>query len=316
MGFDNQIVQLEKRIKELSQMGSGDGEDIRDEISRLEKKANNLKHEIYSKLTVWQRVQVARHPERPFTLDYIDLIMKDFIELHGDRRFSDDSAIVGGIADFEGQKVVVIGHQKGRNLNENLERNFGMPHPEGYRKALRLMRLAGKFRKPLIIFIDTPGAYAGVEAEERGEAEAIAVNLREMFKLEVPILVIIIGEASSGGALGVGIGDRVYMLENSWYSVISPEGCASIVWRDASKFEEAAEAMKITATDLLELKIIDGIIKEPLGGAHRGRGEVAEEVRRTMKKTLAELSLIPVPELLNLRYDKFREIGIFSEEVV
>jgi acetyl-CoA carboxylase carboxyl transferase subunit alpha len=314
MDFEEPIVKLENKIKELKLIGSDDVVDIKDEIKRLEEKANKLKREIYSKLTAWQRVQVARHARRPYTLDYIDLVMKDFVELHGDRRFADDSAIVGGLASFEGRTVMVIGHQKGRNLNDNLRRNFGMPHPEGYRKALRLMKLASKFRKPLVIFIDTPGAYCGVGAEERGEAEAIAVNLCEMMKLPVPVVVVVIGEGASGGALGIGIGDRVYMMENAWYSVISPEACASIVWRDASKSEEAAEAMKLTASDLVDLKIIDGIIDEPLGGAHRDRVEAARLVGETVKKSLDELTQIPIQELLEMRYRKFRGIGVFAEE--
>ena len=313
MDFDEPIVKLENKIKDLKLLGS-DGLDLKDEIERLEEKADNLKRDIYAKLTPWERLQVARHPKRPYTLDYIDLIIKDFVELHGDRRFSDDAAIVGGLGEFEGQAVIVMGHQKGRNTLEKVKRNFGMPHPEGYRKALRLLKLADKFKKPVIIFIDTTGAYCGRGAEERGVAEAIAVNLFEMIKLEVPIIITVIGEAGSGGALGIGVGDRVYMMENTWYSVLTPEGCASIIWRDASKSQEASEVMKITPPDLLDLKIIDGIIKEPLGGAHRDPVKASQEIKETIKKSLDELSSIPLNELLDGRYRKFREIGVFAEE--
>ncbi|RMF60052.1 MAG: acetyl-CoA carboxylase carboxyltransferase subunit alpha, partial [Calditrichaeota bacterium] len=264
--FEKPIVELEKRIREMKEYSQSEQVEIAEEIERLEQKAEKLRREIYSKLNRWQRVQLARHPQRPYTLDYIERMTSRFFELHGDRAFGDDPAIVGGIGFLDGEKVVFVGHQKGRTTKEKLHRNFGMPHPEGYRKALRIMRFGAKFNRPVVCLIDTPGAFPGIGAEERGQAEAIARNLFEMSRLPVPIVVVIIGEGASGGALGIGIGDRVLMLENTWYSVISPEGCAAILWRDSTKAQQAAEAMKLTAEDLLEMGVIDKTIKEPVGG--------------------------------------------------
>ncbi|MGQ9629748.1 MAG: acetyl-CoA carboxylase carboxyltransferase subunit alpha [bacterium] len=311
--FEEPIIELEAEIEKLKAMEERDNLDLSDEIKRLTRKCDKLKKDIFNRLTPHQRVQVARHPMRPYTLDYIRLMMDDFVELHGDRLFADDAAIVGGLATFEGRTVVVIGHQKGRSTNENIRRNFGMPNPEGYRKALRLMKMAEKFDKPVLSFIDTPGAYPGIGAEERGQGEAIARNLREMSRLRVPIIVIIIGEGASGGALGIGVGDRILMLENAWYSVISPEGCASILWKDATKAPEAAATMKLTAQDLLKLGVIDEIIKEPLGGAHRNHEEVARTVKEAISRHLKELEALSETDLVEGRYKKFRCMGAFIE---
>jgi len=311
--FERPIVELEKKIEEMKEYSYIENVELQEEISHLEKKAEKLRKEIYSKLTRWQRVQLARHPQRPYTLDYLQRMMPDFQELHGDRKFADDPAIVGGVGHIQGKPVFVIGHQKGRSTKEKLYRNFGMPNPEGYRKALRLMKLAAKFNRPVLALIDTPGAYPGIGAEERGQAEAIARNLFEMSHLPVPILVVVIGEGASGGALGIGVGDKILMLENTWYSVISPEGCAAILWRDAGKAKEAAEAMRVTAKDLLEMGIADGIIPEPVGGAHRNYDEAALILEKRILEELNELSSFPVNELLEKRYQKYRKIGFWEE---
>ena len=313
LDFERPVVELEKKIEELKGLSANERVDFSQEIMSLEKKCKKLKKEIFGKLTPWQKVQLARHPQRPYTLDYIDLLMSDFVELRGDRNFADDSAMVAGIAKFQNKTVVVIGHQKGRTLQENMVRNFGMPHPEGYRKALRMMKLAEKFSIPVISFIDTPGAYPGIGAEERGQAEAIARNLKAMSELEIPIIVVVIGEGGSGGALGIGVGDKVLMLKNAIYSVISPEGCASILWRDAAKAPEAAKALKLTAKDLLELKVIDEIIDEPLGGAHRDIGFVGRQLEEKIKRYLSELKNLSIEELLRKRYQRFRLLGKFVE---
>ena len=285
-----------------------------DELVRLEKKARKLRQDIYSKLTRWQRVQLARHPQRPYTLDLIERMMDDFMELHGDRYFSDDPAIVSGIGQLDHFKVAIIGHQKGRSTKEKLYRNFGMPNPEGYRKALRIMHLAEKFHLPIICLIDTPGAYCGIGAEERGQAQAIARNLFEMSKLKVPIVNAVIGEGASGGALGIGIGDRLIMFENTWYSVISPEGCAAILWRDTSKAELAADAMRITANDMLEMKMADEVIAEPVGGAHRDHDGTADILKEALLRHLNELKEVPVDDLVENRIERYRTIGEWKEK--
>ncbi|HWP47181.1 MAG TPA: acetyl-CoA carboxylase carboxyltransferase subunit alpha [Candidatus Limnocylindrales bacterium] len=313
LSFEKKIIEIENKIAELKRLSIGEEVDFSEEIRKLEKKASVLTQEIFSKLTDWERTQVARHPNRPYFLDYISRITTDFIELHGDRHFGDDKAIVGGLAKLDGRSVVFIGHQKGRTTKENIVRNFGMPHPEGYRKALRLMKLAEKFKKPIITMIDTPGAYPGIGAEERGQAEAIAVNLLEMSKLQVPILVVIIGEGGSGGALALGVGNRVLMLENSIYSVISPEGCAAILWEDQTKAPEAAERLCLTANHLMALGVIDEIVKEPLGGAHKNHDEMASILREALKRHLKELDLFTPEELVEQRYQKFRAMGVFEE---
>jgi acetyl-CoA carboxylase carboxyl transferase subunit alpha len=311
LDFERPLLELENRIVELR--ASDEAQAARDEIGRLEERLKRLQHKVYGSLTPWQRAQLARHPKRPHTLDLFRLLLEDFIELHGDRVFGDDKAIVGGLARFEGDPVVVIGHQKGRDTRENIARNFGMPHPEGYRKALRLMEMAAKFRKPLITFIDTPGAYPGLGAEERGQAEAIARNLREMAGLATPIVCVVTGEGGSGGALAIGVANRVLMLEHAIYSVISPEGCAAILWGEAAKAPEAAELMRITAPDLLKLGVIDGIVPEPPGGAHRNWEEAAENIRHPLRDALWELRSRTAEELVGERYEKFRKIGVFEE---
>ena len=311
--FERPLLELENRIAELR--ASDDAQAARDEISRLEERLKRLQQKVYGGLTPWQRAQLARHPKRPHTLDLFRLLLEDFVELHGDRVFGDDKAIVGGLARFEGDAVVAIGHQKGRDTRENIARNFGMPHPEGYRKALRLMELAAKFRKPIITFIDTPGAYPGLGAEERGQAEAIARNLREMAGLGTPIVCVVTGEGGSGGALAIGVANRILMLEHAIYSVISPEGCAAILWGEATKAPEAAELMRITAPDLLRLGVIDGIVPEPIGGAHRNWEETAENLRGPLRDALWELRGNTPEELVALRYEKFRKIGVFEESV-
>ena len=311
LDFERPLLELENRIAELR--ASDGAQAARDEIGRLEERLKRQQHKVYSSLTPWQRAQLARHPKRPHTLDLFRLLLEDFIELHGDRVFGDDKAIVGGLARFEGEAVVVIGHQKGRDTRENIARNFGMPHPEGYRKALRLMEMAAKFSKPLITFIDTPGAYPGLGAEERGQAEAIARNLREMAGLAIPIVGVVTGEGGSGGALAIGVANRVLMLEHAIYSVISPEGCAAILWGEAAKAPEAAELMRITAPDLLKLGVIDGIVPEPIGGAHRNWEETAENLRGPLRDALWELRSRTTEELVGERYEKFRKIGVFEE---
>jgi len=309
--FERPLLELENRIAELR--ASDDAQAARDEIARLDERLKRLQQKVYSGLTPWQRAQLARHPKRPHTLDLFRLLLEDFIELHGDRVFGDDKAIVGGLARFEGDPVVAIGHQKGRDTRENIARNFGMPHPEGYRKALRLMELAAKFRKPIITFIDTPGAYPGLGAEERGQAEAIARNLKEMAGLGTPIVCVVTGEGGSGGALAIGVANRVLMLEHAIYSVISPEGCAAILWGEATKAPEAAELMRITAPDLLRLGVIDGIVPEPIGGAHRNWEATAENLRGPLRDALWELRSRTPEELVAERYEKFRKIGVFEE---
>lgn len=312
LDFEKPITELEKKIQELKNFISDKKIDLSSEIKRLEEKLEYLKKDTYSNLTAWQKVQIARHPKRPYTLDYINLLMSDFIELHGDRAFSDDKAIVCGLAKLDNQKIAVIGHQKGRDTKENLKRNFGCAHPEGYRKALKMMRLAEQFRLPIVVFIDTPGAYPGIGAEERGQSQAIALNLREMSCIAVPIIAIVIGEGGSGGALGIGVADRVCVLENAYYSVISPEGCAAILWKDGSKAPLAAEVLKLTAPDLLKMGIIDEVVPEPLGGAHRQPEEAAEELKKAITRNLKELKALDKEELLRLRYKKFRGIGVIG----
>ncbi len=313
MEFEKPIVELEAEINRLRNSSSHRNFDLTSEIKKLEYKLEKAKKDIYSSLTPWQKVQVARHPQRPYTLDYIRLIATDFVELHGDRLFADDLALIGGFATIQDKKVMVMGHQKGRDTKENVLRNFGCAHPEGYRKALRLMKLAQKFQIPVVVFIDTPGAYPGVGAEERGQAQAIAYNLREMTRIAVPIVATVIGEGGSGGALGVGIADRVCVFQNAYYSVISPEGCASILWRSSLKSPEAAEALKLTADDLLKFGIIDDIVPEPLGGAHRDPEIVAGNLKKIILKHLKSLSSLSKDELLEARYEKFRKMGQFSE---
>lgn len=313
LDFEKPIIELERKIEELKGFTVHKDIDISGEVSRLEEKLDHIKKEVYDNLTPWQRVQIARHPKRPYTLDYIDMMMSDFLEIHGDRHFADDKALVTGLAKLDGENIVVMGHQKGRDTKENLERNFGSAHPEGYRKAMRVMDMAQKFNLPIIAFIDTPGAYPGIGAEERGQAEAIAYNLREMAGLKTAILVFVIGEGGSGGALGIGVGDRVYVLENAYYSVISPEGCAAILWKERSKAPDAAAALKLTAKDLLEMHIIDGVIKEPLGGAHRNPQGAADSIKKQVKKDLAILKDMPKDKLLDARYAKIRSIGVFKE---
>lgn len=311
--FERPVVELEKRIQELKAT-SQQGIDLTGEIRSAEKKLEKALKEIFDNLSPWQRVQVARHPLRPYTLDYVRYLTEDFLELHGDRHFSDDRAIVAGFAQWEGkEKVAIIGHQKGRDTKENLFRSFGSAHPEGYRKALRIMKLAEKFSVPVLSFIDTPGAYPGIGAEERGQAEAIAFNLMEMAELATPIIVIVIGEGGSGGALGIGVGDRIFVLENAYYSVISPEGCAAILWKENSKTPDAAQALRLTARDLLELKLIDGLIPEPLGGAHRDFEQAAQNIRKMVTEALGELKQLSKKELLEERYMKFRRMGVFRE---
>jgi acetyl-CoA carboxylase carboxyl transferase subunit alpha len=311
--FEKPLLELENRIAELR--ASEDSLAARDEIAKLEERLARQQQRVYSGLTAWQRTQIARHPKRPHTLDLVNLLLEDWVELHGDRVFGDDKAIVGGIATFDGQPVVVIGHQKGRDTRENIARNFGMPHPEGYRKALRLMQLAGKFGKPIITLIDTPGAYPGLAAEERGQAEAIARNLREMAGLPTPVICVVTGEGGSGGALALGVGNRVLMLEYSIYSVISPEGCAAILWGEAAKAPEAAELMRVTAPDLLKLGVIDAIVPEPVGGAHRNWDATAASLREALREQLWQLRSKSEAELIEERQEKFRRIGVFEETV-
>jgi acetyl-CoA carboxylase carboxyl transferase subunit alpha len=314
LDFEKPIVELERKIQELRGFISDKKIDLSSEVKRLGEKLEHLKRDTYGNLTAWQKVQIARHPQRPYTLDYINMIMSDFIELHGDRSFADDKAIVTGLAKVDGQNIVVIGHQKGRDIKENLKLNFGCAHPEGYRKALRILQLAEKFGLPIVIFIDTPGAYPGIGAEERGQSQAIALNLREMINIGVPIASIVIGEGGSGGALGIGIADKICVLENAYYSVISPEGCAAILWKDSSKAAEAAEVLKLTAQDLLGLGIIDEIIPEPLGGAHRDPQKMAGVLKEAINRNLKELEALNKEELLKLRYKKFRNIGAYLDD--
>jgi acetyl-CoA carboxylase carboxyl transferase subunit alpha len=313
LDFERPVIELERKIDELRQLSSGGGLDFDAEIKRLEKRARRLQEEVFAELTPWQKVQLSRHPARPYTLDYVERLLDGFIELHGDRSFADDESIVGGFGRFEGTPVLVLGHQKGRNTKENLRRNFGMSRPEGYRKARRLMELAARLGRPILTFIDTPGAYPGIGAEERGQAEAIARNLEVMSQLGVPILSTVIGEGGSGGALALGVSDRILMLEFSTYSVISPEGCASILWKDQAKVSTAAEELKITAADLHRLGIADEIIREAPGGAHRDPDATAAQVRDAIGRHLRDLIDRPASELLATRYEKFRRIGAFEE---
>lgn len=311
LDFEKPIIELEAKLEEMKAIS--DQLDIEKDIIRLEEKVRQLKEEVYKGLTRWQRVQLARHPERPYTLDYIYGMCESFIELHGDRLFRDDKALVGGLAQLGHHKVVIMGQQKGRDTKSNLYRNFGMMNPEGYRKALRLFKLAEKFNKPVITMLDTPGAFPGIEAEERGQAEAIARNLFEMARLKVPIIVVIIGEGASGGALGIGVGDRILMLENCWYSVISPESCSSILWRSWEYKEQAAEALKLTAPDLLEQGIIDRIIPEPLGGAHKDHKKMTDTLKAVLIEELDNLVKIKPEKLVASRIEKFGKMGVVSE---
>ncbi len=313
LDFEKPIIDIQNKIDELKVMSEKSGLDMNSQIEIFEKQAEDYKKELYSKLKPSQKLQIARHAERPKFLDYVELMCEDFIELHGDREGMDDRAIIGGLAKINGKPVMIIGIQKGKNTKENLEYNFGMPQPQGYRKALRLMQHANKFNIPVVTLIDTPGAYPGIRAEETGQGAAIAVNLREMYKLSVPIIAIITGEGCSGGALGLAVADRVMMLEHAYYTVISPEGCASILWRDASRFADAAEALKITSKDLLEFNIIDEEIKEPLGGAHTNHAETAENIKSAIVNALNELSKLSVDKLRDERYAKFRAMGRFIE---
>jgi len=312
LDFEQPIATLEKKIDELQELSVGDGV-LKPEIDRLKKKADQLRESIFSNLTRWQRVQLARHPERPYTLDYIELITEDFTELHGDRYYGDDKAIVAGLAKIDGHSVMIMGHQKGRDTKSRQYRNFGMANPEGYRKAYRLMKLAEKFNIPIITLLDTPGAFPGLEAEERGQAEAIAKNLKMMATLKVPIISIVIGEGASGGAIGIGMGNEVYMMENTWYSVISPESCSSILWKTWDYKEQAAAALKPTAKDLLELKIIDGIISEPLGGAHRDYKKSAEAVKKQCVESLKRLKKMKSDKLVEQRVEKYSSMGTWEK---
>lgn len=311
--FEKPVIDLQKKIAEMEEYARETGVNLSDDIKRLQKKADTLRTEIYSKLTPWQRVQLARHLDRPYTLDYIKRITTDFMELHGDRYFADDPAMIAGLAKIDNHRVVIIGQQKGRDVKENLHRNFGMSNPEGYRKALRLMKMAAKFHLPVLTFIDTPGAYPGIGAEERGQAEAIARNLLEMSRLPVPIIVTVIGEGASGGALGIGVGDVILMMENCWYSVISPEGCAAILWKDNSKASIAAETMKLTAPDLLELGVIDKIVPEPPGGAHWDHDSAATILKKHLLEQLKRLQKIPGKELIEKRIKKYEAMGFWKE---
>ncbi len=311
--FEKPLYEIEEKIQELKKISESSGMDVSDQIETFEKQALEYKKELYSKLTPAQRLQIARHADRPTFLDYIKLMTTDFIELHGDREGTDDRAIIGGIAKIDGQSVVIIGTQKGKTTKENLIYNFGMPQPQGYRKALRLFYHANKFNLPIVTLIDTPGAYPGMKAEETAQGTAIAVNLREMAKLNVPIIAVITGEGCSGGALGLAVADKVLMLEHSYYTVISPEGCASILWRDASKADVAAEALKITSEDLLKLEIIDGIVKEPLGGAHNDYEAMGKELKNAIIKEINELKDIEPETLRDERYNKFRRMGVFCQ---
>lgn len=309
--FEKPLREVEEKIEKLAAGGNGKSS-TQEEIRKLRTKLAQLEHELYNKITPWQRTQLARHPQRPSTLDYINEIFRDFLQFHGDRSFGDDRAIIGGFASFNGRSVMVIGHQKGKTLKERMQRNFGMPNPEGYRKALRLMKMAEKFGRPIVTFIDTPGAYPGIGAEERGQAEAIARNLYVMSRLAVPIISIVIGEGGSGGALALGVSDRILMLEHGVYSVISPEGCAAILWDDPAKVPDAATALKMTAQDLVDLHIVDEVVPEPLGGAHREPRAVAERVAKTLTNQLSQLNDLSIEQLLAQRDRKYRRIGAVS----
>jgi acetyl-CoA carboxylase carboxyl transferase subunit alpha len=311
--FEKPIADLEQKLQEMKELAKGRNIDLSKDIQSLEGKILGLKKETFDNLTRWQRVQLSRHADRPYALDYIYEITNDFIELHGDRTVKDDKAMIGGLGDIDGRTVLFIGQQKGRNTKQRQERNFGMANPEGYRKALRLMKMAEKFNKPIVTLIDTPGAFPGLEAEERGQGEAIARNIKEMFMLKVPVICIIIGEGASGGALGIAIGDKVYMLENTWYSVISPESCSSILWRSWDYKEQAAEALKLTATDMKSNGLVDDIIPEPLGGAHKDIKGMAKTLKEVISKALAELDKIEAEERISQRIDKFCAMGVVVE---
>jgi acetyl-CoA carboxylase carboxyl transferase subunit alpha len=313
LDFEKPIAEFETKLHDMKQLADDSDETVNKAIRALEKKIQELKKETFENLTGWQRVQLSRHPDRPYTFDYLYEITSDFIELHGDRNVADDKAMVGGLGIIEGQTFMLIGQQKGRNTKQRQMRNFGMANPEGYRKALRLMKVAEKFNKPIVTFIDTPGAFPGLEAEERGQGEAIARNLKDMFMLKVPVICIVIGEGASGGALGIAVGDRVFMLENTWYSVISPESCSSILWRSWDYKEQAAEVLKLTAKDMKELKLVDGIVKEPLGGAHTDLKAMAMEVKRLILETTKELSALSPEERIHQRIEKFSAMGVVNE---
>jgi len=313
LDFEKPIFELERRLQDLRDHSDEHDVDLDSAVKAVEAKLRDTRRQVYSNLTAWQRVQIARHVQRPFAFDYIERCFTNWTELHGDRRFADDRAMPSGLAMLGGQRCVVITHQKGRNTKENVMRNFGCAHPEGYRKALRLMQLGEKFGMPVISLIDTPGAFPGIGSEERHISEAIAVNLREMMRLRVPIIAAVVGEGGSGGALGIGVADRVLILENAYYSVISPEACSAILWRDRRHAAEAAEALKLTAQDLLKLKVVDEIVPEPQGGAHRDYDSVAENLGSALRRNLQHISKIPIDELLQNRYEKFRRLGIFTE---
>ena len=314
LDFEQPIVELEEQLNKAIQLGKDNDADVTKIVSDIEKKLSKLRKETYENLTAWQRVQISRHPNRPYTLDYIEMLTKgEFIELHGDRTVKDDKAMIGGFGNLDGQSVMFIGQQKGKNTKLRQYRNFGMANPEGYRKALRLMKMAEKFNKPIVTLIDTPGAYPGLEAEERGQGEAIARNLLEMCQLKVPVICIIIGEGASGGALGIGVGDKVHMLENTWYSVISPESCSSILWRSWDYKQQAAEALKLTSEDMLKNKLIDNIIKEPEGGAHYNPEEIYDRVRETIIKDIKNLSKLDPQKRVEKRIEKFCSMGIINE---
>ncbi|CCY24473.1 acetyl-coenzyme A carboxylase carboxyl transferase subunit alpha [Brachyspira sp. CAG:484] len=313
LDFEKPIMEIQEKIEELKKISMESGMDLNKEIETFEQQAEDYKKDLYENLKPAQKLQIARHPERPNFLDYVNNICTDFIELHGDREGMDDRAIIGGLAKIDGKPVMIVGTMKGKSTKENLEYNFGMPQPQGYRKALRLFKHANKFKMPIVTLIDTPGAYPGISAEQTGQGIAIAVNLREMAKLDVPVIAIITGEGCSGGALGLAVANKVFLLEHAYYTVISPEGCASILWRDASRASDAAEALKITAPDLMKFGIIDGAIKEPLGGAHNDYELVCSEMKKTILESIEELSKYSAPELKSQRYDKFRKMGAFLE---
>ena len=311
--FEKPIADLEAKLKDMKELALESNVDVSDAVKSLEERIKQLKEDTFKNLTRWQRVQLSRHADRPYTLDYIYSITDEFIELHGDRNFGDDKAMVGGLGQVDGQTFMFIGQQKGRNTKQRQMRNFGMANPEGYRKALRLMQLAEKFNKPIVLLIDTPGAYPGLEAEERGQGEAIARNIRDMFMLKVPVICIVIGEGASGGALGIGVGDRVLMLENTWYSVISPESCSSILWHSWDYKEQAAEALKLTAQDMMEFKLVDGIVEEPLGGAHTNPEQMYQTLKKEILKHYKELKAISPKKRIDQRIEKFSSMGVFKE---
>lgn len=313
LDFEKPVADLESKLMELKKLAETTQVDVSEAVVRLEESIIQLRQDTAKNLTRWQRVQLSRHPDRPYTLDYVELMCEEFIELHGDRTVRDDPAMVGGFCNIDGQSLLIIGQQKGRNTKQRQQRNFGMANPEGYRKALRLMKLAEKFNKPIVALIDTPGAFPGLEAEERGQGEAIARNLKEMFMLKVPVICVVIGEGASGGALGIAIGDRVLMLENTWYSVISPENCSTILWRSWNFKEQAAEAMKITANDMQMAGLVDGIVEEPLGGAHLDHKGMAQNLKKVILENIHELQQLSPEERINQRIDKFCSMGVFTE---